>query len=84
MRTLYVRALKIGEQSLGEAHPDVVATLSNYSVVLRKLRRKAEARRLDARVRALRAKSDADGPPRFEVDWRDPQRPANQPLTDWL
>ena len=73
---LYVRALKIGEHSLGPAHPDVVATLYNYAEVLRKLHRKAEARKIEARVRELRSKSDQDNPSRFEVNWRDLQQGA--------
>jgi hypothetical protein len=55
---LYVRALGIAERSSGPAHRDVLATLSNYAVVSRKLHKKDEARRRMARVRELHAKSD--------------------------
>jgi hypothetical protein len=41
--------------------------------VLRKLHKKAEARRVEARVRELQAKADKENPGRFEVDWRDLQ-----------
>jgi tetratricopeptide (TPR) repeat protein len=48
---LYLRAIEVGEQCLGAAHPDVVATLSNYAALLRKLHRKGEALKLEARAR---------------------------------
>jgi len=48
----------------------------NWRPILRKLRRKAEARKIEARVRELRSKSDQDNPSRFEVDWRDLQQSA--------
>ena len=68
---LYVRSLHIGERVLGPAHPDVVMTLQNYAQLLRKLHRKAEARKVEASVRELRAKADKENPARLEVDWRD-------------
>jgi len=68
---LYRRALSFGERVLGPAHPDVVMTLQHYAVLLRKLHRKAEARKVEARVRELRAKSEEENRGRFEVDWRD-------------
>jgi hypothetical protein len=70
---LYIRCLDIGERALGAAHPDVVMTLQNYAELLRKMHKKAEARKVGARVRELRTKSDKDNPARFEVDWRDLQ-----------
>ena len=73
---LYGRALTIGEHSLNPSHPAVVSTLADYAMLLRKLHRNGEARRLEARVRALCAKSDSDNPARFEVDWTDLRRPA--------
>jgi hypothetical protein len=69
--SLYIRCLDIGERALGAAHPDVVMTLQSYAGLLRKLHRKAEARKVEARVRELRAKSDKENPARLEVDWRD-------------
>jgi hypothetical protein len=63
--------LKIGEASLGPTHPDVVATLSNYGALLRKLNRKAEASKIETRVREIRATTVDDNPARFDVDWRD-------------
>jgi hypothetical protein len=75
---LYVRAVKIGEKSLGPAHPDVVITLHYYAALLRKLHRKAEARKVEARVRQLRAKSEEENRGRFEVDWRDLKNRSKQ------
>jgi tetratricopeptide (TPR) repeat protein len=74
---IFLRALKVGEQSLGPAHPDVITTLADYAALLRKLHRKGEARKLEARVRDLRATSARDNPASLEVDWRDLRRPAN-------
>jgi Tetratricopeptide repeat len=74
---IFLRALKIGEQSLGPAHPDVVTTLADYSALLRKLNRKREARKIEVRVRDLRAASARDHPASLEVDWRDLRRPAH-------
>jgi hypothetical protein len=54
----------------------VVSTLVVYAMLLRELHRNGEARRLEARVRALRAKADSDNPARFEVDWTDLRQPA--------
>jgi len=74
---ILLRALKVGEQSLGAAHPEVIITLADYAALLRKLNRKGEARKLEARVRDLRATSARDNPASSEVDWRDLRRPAN-------
>ena len=67
--------LKITEQSLGTTHPDYVTVLSNYASLLCKMHRKDEARRLEARVRMIRANADSGGPTTFQVDWRDLQKP---------
>jgi tetratricopeptide (TPR) repeat protein len=74
---IFLRALKVGEQSLGPAHPDVITTLADYAALLRKLKRKNEARKIEARMLELRAKSESQDPARFEVDWRDLQHPAH-------
>jgi hypothetical protein len=74
---IFLRALKVGEQSLGPAHPDVVTTLADYAALLRKLNRKKEAHKLEARVRGLRATAARDNPTSLEVDWRSLRRPAN-------
>jgi hypothetical protein len=74
---VFVRALKVGEQSLGPAHPDVVTTLADYAALLRKLNRKKEARKIEARLRDLRATAARDNPTSLEVDWRDLRHPAN-------
>jgi tetratricopeptide (TPR) repeat protein len=73
---IFLRALKIGEQSLGPAHPEVITTLAGYAALLRKLHRKREARKLEARVRDLRATSARDNPASLEVDWRSLRRPV--------
>jgi hypothetical protein len=74
---VFLRALKTGEQSLGPAHPDVITTLDDYAALWRKLNRKKAARKLEARVRDLRATSTRDNPASLEVDWRSLRRPAN-------
>ncbi|MCU1273437.1 MAG: Tfp pilus assembly protein PilF, partial [Bryobacterales bacterium] len=74
---LYLRCLKVAETSLAPTDPDVVATLSKYAELLRKLHRKSEARKIEARVRELHAKSDVGNPARFEVDWRDLPKRGN-------
>ena len=52
----YRRALDILEKALGPRHPEVAASLEGYAQVLRKLKRKAEASKLEDRAKALLAK----------------------------
>jgi tetratricopeptide (TPR) repeat protein len=67
---VYHRSLTIAEQSFGPAHQDVAVILADYATVLRKLRKKNEARSLEKQARVLRAR-DRESPSRFEVDWRE-------------
>lgn len=53
--SLYERALTIDEHALGLSHPDLIAILEDYAKVLRKLDRTAEAAKLEARAKAIRA-----------------------------
>ncbi len=53
---LYKRALAITEKTLGPEHPHVSMALENYAALLRKTGRDAEAKRLEARAKAMRAK----------------------------
>jgi hypothetical protein len=69
--SLYIRCLDIGERALGAAHPDVVMTLQSYAGLLRKMHKRAQARKVETRVRELRVKSEEENRGRFEVDWRD-------------
>ncbi len=49
-------ALAIKEKALGSEHPHVATTLGNYAVLLRKTGRSAEATKMEARAKAIRAK----------------------------
>ena len=53
---LYQRALAIYEQVLGPEHPDTIMVLKNYASLLRRMKRKGEARQLEARVQKISAK----------------------------
>ncbi len=53
---LYERALAIREEALGAEHPHVAQSLENYAALLRKTGRDAEAARMEARAKAIRAK----------------------------
>ena len=55
------RALAIAERSLGLDHPNVASTLEHYVALLGDMGRKAEAARVTARIKAIRAKPP--GPP---------------------
>ena len=52
------RALTIREKALGPEHPDVATILENYSALLRETGRANEAERMEARAKAIRAKSE--------------------------
>ena len=53
---LYKRSLAIYEKALGPEHPDVAMSLENYTRLLRKMDRDAEAGKMEARAQAIRAK----------------------------
>src|SRR5262249_22474545 len=55
---LYKRSLVILEEALGPEHPHVASTLEGYVVVLRKMKRESEAKILEARAKAIRAKQN--------------------------
>ncbi len=52
------------EKALGPEHPDVAATLENYTLMLRALNRHDEAEMMEARAQAIRAKHAQDNPPK--------------------
>ncbi len=54
---LYKRSLAIREKALGPEHPDVAQSLENYAALLRQTARADEAERMEARAKAIRAKS---------------------------
>ncbi len=56
------RVLAILEKALGPEHPDVATTLENYAVLLRKTNRDAEAAKMEARAKTIRAKHAAKNP----------------------
>ncbi len=53
---LFQRALAIDEKALGPEHPDVAQSLENYAALLRQTARADEAKRMEARAKAIRAK----------------------------
>ncbi len=55
---LYQRALAIVEKALGPEHPHVATSLENYAALLRQTARADEAERMEARAKAIRAKSE--------------------------
>ena len=55
---LYQRSLAIWEKALGPEHPHVAASLENCAALLRQTARADEAERMEARAKAIRAKSE--------------------------
>ncbi len=55
---LYQRSLAIREKALGPEHPDVATSLENYAAILRQTARADQAERMEARAKAMRAKSE--------------------------
>ncbi len=58
----YSWSLAIYEKALGPEHPDVATSLENYAVLLRKISRRAEAAKMNARAKAIRAKHARQNP----------------------
>ncbi len=52
----YRRSLAILETALGPEHPNVAQGLENYAALLRETGRAAEADKMEARAKAIRAK----------------------------
>ncbi len=61
---LYQRALAIWQKALGPEHPQVAMVLENYTVLLYRLHRDAEAEKMEARAKAIRAKHAQEIPQR--------------------
>jgi tetratricopeptide (TPR) repeat protein len=59
---LYKRSLAIYEKALGSEHLGVVNGLENYAALLRATNRRAEAKELETRAKAIRAKHARDNP----------------------
>ncbi len=55
---LYQRSLMISEIALGPEHPHVATSLENYATLLRETGRTSEAERMEARAKAIRAKTE--------------------------
>lgn len=53
---LFMRTMAIREKVLGQAHPDVAATLEDYAALLRKTDRAPESARIETRARTIRAR----------------------------
>jgi tetratricopeptide (TPR) repeat protein len=64
----YRRAISIREKVFGSESATLAYTLAKLA------HRNKEASKLEARVRRLQAKLDADNAAKFEVDWRDLRR----------
>ncbi len=56
-------AMRLGEREFGPDHPDVAQGLENYAALLRKTGRSAEATRMKARAKAIRARHAEQNPP---------------------
>jgi tetratricopeptide (TPR) repeat protein len=67
----YLRALKVTEQSVGARHRDFVFVLTNYVYLLKKMHRRADARRQRARLESIREEMNVSDVGRFQVDWRE-------------
>ncbi len=59
---LFRRALAIQEKALGPEHPKVAQHLEDYAALLRKMEREAEASKMEARAKAIRAKHAEQNP----------------------
>ncbi len=59
---LYERALTIFEKALGPERPDVATALENYAALPRETGRSEDAREMEARAKAVRAKHAAENP----------------------
>jgi tetratricopeptide (TPR) repeat protein len=68
------RAIQIAEVSFGPEDIRTAGVLSTYADVLRKLGRKAEARQLQKRLKAIWAKNSSENPMRFAIDASDLRR----------
>jgi hypothetical protein len=68
--------LAIQEKTVGSGHPDVATTLFNYSDLLRKVHRKAEARKLTNRARQIASQNDHERPMQYTIDYRDIPHPV--------
>jgi tetratricopeptide (TPR) repeat protein len=55
--TFYKRAMLLGETGLGGDHPQISNTMENYATMLRALKRPAEAARVEARAKEIKAKA---------------------------
>ncbi len=63
---LFLRSLKITEQSLGATNRGAANVLSDYALLLPNMHRKDEAHTLEARVRVLQASCDSEDPATFQ------------------
>ena len=59
---LYKRELVNFEKSLGPEHLQLAKSLANYAALLRKTERGAEATKMEARAKAIRAKHAKENP----------------------
>ncbi len=51
-----LQSLAIMEKALGPNHPHVATTLENYAALLRETGRTCEAKKMEARAKAIRVK----------------------------
>ena len=53
----YQEALTVRTKALGEDHPQLVPLLENYAELLKKMKRSAQARELEERVKKIKAQA---------------------------
>jgi hypothetical protein len=52
---VFVRALSIADRLAGSNHPSTARMMANYAILLRRMKRKAEATKLELRSRSILA-----------------------------
>ena len=62
---IFKQALAVCEKAMGKEHPEVATILDNYSILLEKTNRKAEAEKAEAHAQAIRAKHAQNNPKRY-------------------
>jgi len=79
---LYRRAVAIQEKALGRDHPDLAASLADYSILLKKTGRKKQGAEMEALARNIISRNPGERAARLTVDVRElePQPKSFLPL----
>ena len=64
------RSLALAEKTLGPNHPDLARILRDYAAVLRKMRHKGEAKKLELRAAQIMDQAGKDNALGYTVDRR--------------